>query len=40
MLKIYVAICQRKKSFDSDEIWYTTAALKLDDGHVTKYKNF
>jgi len=29
-----------KKSFDSDEIWYTTAALKLDDSHVTKYKNF
>jgi len=27
-----------EKSYDSDEIWYTKADLKLGDSHVTKCK--
>ena len=29
-----------EKRSDFDEIWYTNAALKVRDSHVTKYKNF
>jgi len=29
-----------QKSFDFDEIWYTTSDIKPDDSHVTKNWNF
>jgi len=34
-----IAISQRKKSSDYDEIGYMTAHLELDDSQMTKYEN-
>jgi len=35
-----VAISQRKKSSNFDEVWFTNADLELVDSHMTNYENF
>ena len=35
-----IAISQRQKIPNFDEIWYTNAGLELGDSQMTKYENF